>query len=410
MKWSTWAVLSVSITIATPAVAGQTIHVNGSCGNNTWSGLSDVCVAPDGPKATIQQGILSTIDGDTVLVAAGTYNEAINYGGRTIAVVSTDGPEVTTIDAAGFNTSVVAMISGEGPGTLLEGFTITGGVGFAGFGLGGGVVVFESAPTLNNNVIVGNVSTNNNGGGVYVQSSSGPVVITNCLIVGNSAMGAAQNTNGGGLYSVGSDVAISGSTFSGNSAESGGGGITFSRGGGLTLGNQVSIDSAIVWGNTAVGDGPDIHAGDTTLTIGFTDVTGGIEAIALLGGTIIDNGGNIDDDPLFVDPANDDYHLQSCSPAVNAGDPGYVPDPGETDIDGDDRVINGTVDMGADEVTEACCPFDCDDNGVVDSSDFLAFLANFGDDGGFGCSDGNQDGTVDSADFLAFLAAFGPCP
>ena len=57
----------------------------------------------------------------------------------------------------------------------------------------------------------------------------------------------------------------------------------------------------------------------------------------------------------------------------------------------------------------AACQFDCNDDGVVDAADFFAFLANFGDGGGFGCSDGNGDGTVDAADFFGFLAAFGPC-
>ena len=56
--------------------------------------------------------------------------------------------------------------------------------------------------------------------------------------------------------------------------------------------------------------------------------------------------GNIDADPLF---AADGYHLQRRSPCRDAGDPAYVPSPGETDIDGEIRVYGGRVDMGADE-------------------------------------------------------------
>ena len=55
------------------------------------------------------------------------------------------------------------------------------------------------------------------------------------------------------------------------------------------------------------------------------------------------------------------------------------------------------------------CPGDCNSDGVVDASDFLALLANFGPSGGFGCSDFDQNGVVDASDFLAFLAAFGTC-
>jgi hypothetical protein len=56
-------------------------------------------------------------------------------------------------------------------------------------------------------------------------------------------------------------------------------------------------------------------------------------------------------DPLFVagDPM---YHIYGNSPCVDAGDPNYVPETGEADIDGNCRDVNG-VDIGADEV---CVP------------------------------------------------------
>jgi len=68
--------------------------------------------------------------------------------------------------------------------------------------------------------------------------------------------------------------------------------------------------------------------------------------------------GNIDQDPCFVDPNgpdgdpntwdDNDYHLSGGSPCINAGDPNgdYT---GQTDIDGQKRVMNGRVDMGSDE-------------------------------------------------------------
>ncbi len=43
-----------------------------------------------------------------------------------------------------------------------------------------------------------------------------------------------------------------------------------------------------------------------------------------------DDGGEngcIDQDPLFVDPENDDYHLQNNSPCIDTGDPDFPPDP-----------------------------------------------------------------------------------
>jgi len=81
--------------------------------------------------------------------------------------------------------------------------------------------------------------------------------------------------------------------------------------------------------------------------------------------------------PLFVDNGEwngdvwteGDYHLRSVSSCVDAGDPTFSD--GETDIDGDPRVLNGRVDMGADEYAappgEELPDFDGD--GVPDIND-----------------------------------------
>jgi parallel beta-helix repeat protein len=55
---------------------------------------------------------------------------------------------------------------------------------------------------------------------------------------------------------------------------------------------------------------------------------------------------NTCDDPLFVDPGTG-YHISSDSPCRNAGAPGDYA--GQTDIDGQNRVYEGCVDIGADE-------------------------------------------------------------
>ncbi len=55
-------------------------------------------------------------------------------------------------------------------------------------------------------------------------------------------------------------------------------------------------------------------------------------------------------DPLLADPASGDYHLTATSPALDAGNPAYLPAPGETDLDGDPRLAGPAVDIGADEL------------------------------------------------------------
>lgn len=52
-------------------------------------------------------------------------------------------------------------------------------------------------------------------------------------------------------------------------------------------------------------------------------------------------------DPLFVNPLLDDYHLQATSPLIGRGRVTGAP---ATDIDGDNRLVDGKVDIGADEV------------------------------------------------------------
>jgi cysteine-rich repeat protein len=73
--------------------------------------------------------------------------------------------------------------------------------------------------------------------------------------------------------------------------------------------------------------------------------------------------------PLFVDAGAADLHLAAASPAVNAGDPAFVPAAGETDIDGSTRVSAGRVDIGADELTCGNMVVDpgeqCDDGNLL---------------------------------------------
>ncbi len=57
--------------------------------------------------------------------------------------------------------------------------------------------------------------------------------------------------------------------------------------------------------------------------------------------------GNIDADPCFRDPCSGDYHLLSKSACIDTGDPNYVAEPNETDLDENRRVVASRIDMGA---------------------------------------------------------------
>ena len=76
---------------------------------------ADIINVP-GDFNTIQDAIADpgTVDGDEIVVAPGTYNETINFLGKAITLRSSDGQEVTIIDAQGSG-SVLTCASGEGP-------------------------------------------------------------------------------------------------------------------------------------------------------------------------------------------------------------------------------------------------------------------------------------------------------
>jgi hypothetical protein len=59
------------------------------------------------------------------------------------------------------------------------------------------------------------------------------------------------------------------------------------------------------------------------------------------------DAGSIFANPMFANITNSDFHLLTGSPAIDFGDPAFVPAGGETDFEGGPRVVNNRVDCGA---------------------------------------------------------------
>jgi len=349
-----------SLVSALPLVAdGASFYVSTN-GDNSHDGLSWQTAWRD-----IQHAIDRADAGDTINVAAGIYNENITLKDG-VAVLGA-GADVTTIDGGDNGTVVTA--DGVGSTTRLEGFTVT-----QGNAPGGGMYNNNSSPTVANCIFSANSAAY--GGGMYNYADSSPTV-TVCVFVTNSA------TYGGGIYNYHSSPTVTGCTFSGNSASKRGGGMynydssaptvancIFSanaaddRGGGMYNNNSApTVTSCTFWANSATcGDGicndhssptvtncilwdsgQEIHNVLSTPVVSYCDIRLGYSG-----------EGNIDADPLLVEPTAGDCRLSPGSPCLDAGNNALVPAELTTDFEGDPRIADGgdgnaVVDMGADE-------------------------------------------------------------
>jgi len=222
------------------------------------------------------------------------------------------------------------------------------------FSYGGGICCdHHSSPIITNCSITNNSATDRAGGGIYC-SDSRPV-ITNCTISGNRTRAA-----GGGIW--GCLGPITNCTITGNKVKSeilGGGGLSYCRG---------DITNCIIWDNFAF-NYPQLRPFGHIEYNCIQNWTSGDQDDVSPARKLEWGEGNIDTDPCFVLPGywvdindpntivepNDpnavwvegDYHLLPASPCIDTGDPDYIPEPNETDLDGNPRISGTRIDMGA---------------------------------------------------------------
>jgi hypothetical protein len=323
------------------------------------------------------------------------------YGGFPSGGAATPNPVAyaTILTGGGTNYHVVTG-SGTNSTAVLDGFTVSGGEAdgdntFDSDGDGGGIYNDEGSPTVENCTITADI-TAGLGGGMFNISGSTPAV-TNCTFVNDSAY------NGGGIYDDSSSPVLAGCIIEGDSASNDGGGLyssdsysvvsdcifegdsaKYEAGAAANIGGapvftncliegdsayqsaavlnsqtsaalinctlteniasddfgsvivedegSASVTNCILWGNTPNDDIGDVM-GTTSVT--YTDI-----------GTGHAGEGNIIAEPQFVSPANPE--LQIGSQCIGTGNVAAVEAAGEsTDLAGNSRIIDGTVDMGA---------------------------------------------------------------
>jgi predicted GH43/DUF377 family glycosyl hydrolase len=231
-------------------------------------------------------------------------------------------------------------------GAVLDGFTITGGKSDQAGGVdadhqditirrcriqnnyadgspyhsGGGGVKGDNLTIEDSRIINNEVQSGASG----VRVGKGHLTMVNTLV--------ADNLGDEGLHLNGA-ASLMNVTIAGNAPGTGRPGVNFNP----QAGGTMEVVNSIIYGN---GSADAFHVRDRDwIQVSYSDIERGWPGES-----------NIDADPLFVDAANGDYHLQKHSPAIDAGANAGAPD---HDLDGAPRPWDGdedgqaVTDMGA---------------------------------------------------------------
>lgn len=281
-----------------------------------------------GAATNIQTAINVSSQGDEIIVYPGVYTENISvYGDLNLHSLDPCDPSVVSATVITRKNSNALITIASYSDARVAGFTIsnsldagvTGGssesiIEWNTIACNSGGGLSHCTGTVQNNSIVGN--TGEDGGGLHECTGT----VRNNLIADNTA-----SKNGGGIYlSTYGTAQIANNTIARNLASLSGGGIYRVYGQGY-----LGIFNNILWGNLA-GNYAQYYDGAVTP-----------HYCCIQNGTMANNC--ITSSPKFK--SVNDFHISTNSPCVDIGFnlPGVF---SQCDLDGGDRVVNGTVDMG----------------------------------------------------------------
>ena len=306
--------------------------------DNSWhvvtGSLTDATAILDG--FTITAGNASGPEG------APTYHAS---GGGMIVVSGSPTVRLCTFEsnaAAGWG---AGMVVNDVSSPEISGSTFIGNVAQR---AGGGLRCGDSSVAVTNSTFIGNRAEDLALGGGAIASFNTGLLITESLFLNNYTAG-----EGGVTATVGGETMVKNSTLAGNAADDKGGGLC------TTSGGITDVSNSIVVLNEAPSDAQIFNIGQQTVTQMTSSNTQG----GLGGFGVVDGGGNLDADPLFVQPPTPgpdgvwgtgdedlgDLRLAAGSPSIDAGDNALVPFGSNADLDGNVRFFDDptTVDTGA---------------------------------------------------------------
>ncbi len=291
---------------------------------------------------TIGAALADALPGDEIIVAAGTYSPST--GESFPLTMSTDGVKllgagmgITVLDAQG--TAGVIRHTASGGGRI-SGLTITGGLAPD----GGGIHVTAGNVEIDHDLIVGN-GAEVRGSGILLDRASAPPIapwIHHNVVWDNFDATPADEGDPHGVFHFGQTFGVVEHNLIGRSD---GNGLLTVTGATPSLRHNIFIENGIA-GPPARGRGICWTSGTPPSlfhNLFFANVLAAILWPAgggNMSGTFANSVsptdfvyGNLDANPLLVDPDDGDFHLQSQSPAIDAGDPTLPFDPDGTIAD-----------------------------------------------------------------------------